>query len=240
MNHLSLLDIKYLEVYKSPFIKKRIGNTGDGSYIICDIPDPKYDAFISGGIDKNIEFELEFLKIYDDIDICYAYDGTIDDIPYSDKPTFNKIKFIKKNIGSENNDKISNLTEVFENYNNIFMKLDIEGGEFPLFNTISDDNLKKIKQLVIEIHGAHHSINNWNILKQLNKYHKIVHFHPNNCCGILKINNINVPHVFECTFVRNDYNISIPNNELIPTPLDKKNVSYHPDIFLYGYPYTSK
>lgn len=33
----------------------------------------------------------------------------------------------------------------------------------------------------------------------------LVHFHPNNCCGIIKYNNITIPKLFECTYIRKKY-----------------------------------
>jgi hypothetical protein len=33
------------------------------------------------------------------------------------------------------------------------MKVDCEGSEFELFKTISDDNLKKIDKIIVEVHG---------------------------------------------------------------------------------------
>ena len=39
------MDLSHLEVYKSQHKKIRIGNDFDGGYIICDIPNIKYDIF---------------------------------------------------------------------------------------------------------------------------------------------------------------------------------------------------
>ena len=69
-----------LRVYKSEFPKERIGKKNDGGYVICNIPDIKYDVLISGGIENDTSFEDEFLNKYSDIE-CYAYDGTILESP---------------------------------------------------------------------------------------------------------------------------------------------------------------
>ena len=50
MNHI-------LTVYKSEFNKRRIGSPRDGGYVICDLPEVKYDLFLSCGIGGNTEFE---------------------------------------------------------------------------------------------------------------------------------------------------------------------------------------
>jgi FkbM family methyltransferase len=46
------------------------------------------------------------------------------------------------------NDLLSNIKEKIN-----LMKVDCEGSEFELFKTISDDNLKKIDKIIVEVHG---------------------------------------------------------------------------------------
>ena len=46
------------------------------------------------------------------------------------------------------NDLLLNIKEKIN-----FMKVDCEGSEFELFKTISDDNLKKIDKIIVEVHG---------------------------------------------------------------------------------------
>ena len=107
-----------------------------------------YDLFISSGISNDITLETNFLDLYPDIR-CYAFDGTISSLPVQ----HNRITFFKKNLSDCNNDKLTNLHEYIERYNNIFMKIDIEGHEFKIMPTIIKNKLmNKIKQFVIEIH----------------------------------------------------------------------------------------
>jgi hypothetical protein len=145
------------------------------------------------------------------------------------------ISFIRKNLGNINSNNISNLREYFDKYNNMFIKLDIEGGEYELFDSLSDDDLKKIKQLVIEFHDPY----NTKILERLAKTHWLVHLHPNNNCGIITINGINVPTVFECTYIlKNEGEQLELNKDPIPNPLyDMPNFPNNNDIILSGYPY---
>jgi len=52
-------------------------------------------------------------------------------------------------VGSINiNDLLLNIKEKIN-----LMKVDCEGSEFELFKTISDDNLKKIDKIIVEVHG---------------------------------------------------------------------------------------
>ena len=247
--------MNYLTVYKSDYQKKRIGcststhvnanNTiGDGGYIVADLD--IYDALISCGIADDISFEEDFLK---DIDIpCMAFDGTINSLPKHN----NKITFIKKNISSENTCITTNLHEEMKPYNNIFLKMDIETYEFRWIHTLSKQQLKQIKQMVIEFHfpftvsGFRHLdkelpiLDKMDVFRKLAETHVLIHFHCNNCCGTTTYDNIITPNVFECTYVRKDIqSMSQLNDEPLPTPLDIKNTN-NPDICLDWPPFVNK
>jgi hypothetical protein len=238
-----------LIVYDAPYQKFRVGRHYDGGYVICILPD-SYDAFISCGIANDISFEQHFLNLYPKL-TCMAFDGTIFDLPIQD----NRIQFIKKNVGPVNTNELTNLHEYISPYNNVFLKMDIEGHEFDALNTFTKEQFLKIKQLVIEIHspgdielhptyfkGLSHITNEvmFNFLNKINTTHTLVHIHGNNGCKSYQIDNITVPNVFECTFIRNDY---IPQKKLntnpVPTNLDMPNIPNKPDYNLSYWPFMS-
>jgi len=241
--------MEHLIIYKSPFTKKRIGKNNDGGYVIVDLPGD-YDVFLSGGVSNDISFEIDFLKSYPNL-WCFAFDGTVNLLPEIN----NKIVFIKKNLGNHNNSSLTNLQEYMKDYNNIFMKIDIEGHEFRLLPTFfENDCMKKIKQLVIEIHspadiklfpeyfkGLSDITNEFmfNLFKKINNTHTLVHLHANNGCKMNNINGINIPHVFELTYIRNEFiTEKILNDQPLPTNIDMKNIYNLPDYTLSGFPYT--
>lgn len=221
--------MEHLRVYQSPYPKIRLGNNNDGGYIICDLSS-NYDVFLSGGVGNDISFEEAFLQKYTDV-VCYAYDGTQARLP---KPKSDRLFYSNKNLGFTDTHLTSNLRYFFNKYTTIFMKMDIEGGENDLFKSFSDEDLLKIEQLVIEFHSAQQII----IPSRLAKTHWLVHFHANNCCGTSTVNNIEVPNVFECTYIRKkvgerfDY-----NTDPIPSTLDQPNLVRSKEIELTGPPF---
>jgi hypothetical protein len=240
-----------LILYKSPFEKKRIGKNNDGGYVTVLLPN-EYDIFISGGLSDDTSFEEQLLQLYPNL-ICHAFDGTIDQLPTNN----NRIIFYNKNLGDSNNTTMTNLCDFIEPCQNIFLKMDIEGHEFRIIPSIIQHNLMhKIKQLVIEIHspGDIHmfpsyfkglqDIDNhkmFDMLNKINTTHTLVHFHANNACRMQKINNIQLPHVFELTYIRNDFvTEKIQNTESLPTNLDMKNIEEANDYILEGFPYSKK
>jgi hypothetical protein len=141
-------------------------------------------------------------------------------------------------------------------YRNVFLKMDIEGHEFRIMpKMIENGDMTKIKQFVIEIHspGDIHQFPDYfvglgdvdnttmfDLLQKINRTHTLVHFHANNGCNIQQIDGISLPHVFELTYIRNDFFVGekIRNCEPLPTKLDMKNVEGNADYSLSGFPYS--
>ena len=210
-----------LTVYKSPFAKLRLGKDYDGGYIIAEIPNIKYTTLIAGGIETDISFEEDFINKYSDVR-AYAFDGTINNLPKENS----KITFIKKNIGYENTDLLTNIHDMVNANERIFVKMDIEGGEIPWLESLSNEQMNKFEQIVMEFHWPF-SPREIDAFDKINKNHYLIHFHGNNCCGIINHCGVNIPNVFECTYLHKKYFTTIPelNTDLIPGILDMKNTN---------------
>lgn len=222
------MEASVLTCYKSQHEKLRIGRENDGGYVICEIPNINYECLLSGGIETDLSFEEDFCKKYENIP-CFAYDGTINSIKTNEK----RIYFVKQNIGYHNNEKVTNLHHIIKRFNNIFIKMDIEGGEIDWMESLTDEHLNKFSQMVIEFHSPFSAREN-EVFKKINKTHLLVHFHPNNCCKTVYHMGIKMPHTFECTYVHKKY-LNEPyelNKERIPTSIDMKNGEDRDDIEL--------
>ena len=208
-----------LTVYKSPFPKIRLGKDFDGGYIIADIPNVNYSILIAGGIDNDVSFEEEFVHKYTNTK-CFAFDGTINNLPSENE----NITFIKKNIGYENSDTVTNLNDIINANTEIIVKIDIEGAEIPWIKSLSNEQINKFEQLVMEFHFPF-TDNEINVFDKINKNHYLIHFHGNNCCGTREHNGVVIPNVFECTYLHKKYFTTIPelNTDAIPGVLDMKN-----------------
>lgn len=113
--------------------------------------------------------------------------------------------------------------------------MDIEGGEIPWIKSLSNEQINKFEQIVMEFHNPF-SQNEIDAFNKINKNHYLIHFHPNNCCGVRNHNGVIIPNIFECTYLHKKYFIGIPelNCDLIPSNLDMKNTN-NDDIFI-NYP----
>ncbi len=207
-----------LTVHECPFEKIRIGRDGDGGYVVANIPNVKYNLLLAGGINDDTSFEEDFIQKFDSK--VYAYDGTIDKLPKDN----DRIIFIKKNIGKENSDTVTNLHDIINSNSNIFVKMDIEGGEVEWIESLSSAQINKFEQIVIEFHNPFSNVEN-DMLEKINKTHYLVHFHVNNCGGLREYLNQKMANVFECTYVNKKYFKTPPqlNKDKMPGSLDMTN-----------------
>lgn len=183
--------------------KLRLGEKQDGGYVVA-LLDGNYDFYISAGISNEESFSHDFINFYNmNKSNCAAFDGTIDNYPY--KYT-KKITFYKRNISDLQSNTTANLNYFTDNYNNIFLKMDIEGSEYSWLKSLSEDRLKKFKQIVIEFHGINDD--SWNTelvdkiecFKKLTTTHYAVHIHGNNHGPLTE----NIPDTVEITYIRKD------------------------------------
>ena len=226
-----------LTVYESPFPKIRMGNDGDGGYIIADIPLFQYDYLLGCGVSDDISFEVDFLSRYPEVKSC-LFDGTVDSLPEKHP----NITFVKKNIGPKETENETNLSKYFELYNNMFLKMDIEGGEYPWFEILTENQIDKFEQIVLEFHEPN-SKQHQSVFDKINKTHYLIHIHGNNNLNEPDYHQgIKAPKVFECTYLNKKYFRAKPklNKDKLPiTNLDKSNSPGTIDIDLSYPPFTN-
>jgi hypothetical protein len=227
-----LYDYFYVYDYNK---KIRLGNNSDGGYVIADIYNPNYDCYLSCGVSNEESFSRDFINKYNMNETnSFAFDASIEKYPTE---YTNKIKWYKKFIGNKNDDTYTTMEDIINKYNNIFMKMDIEDGEYPWFDYINESKLDKFKQIVIELHWLDKPefIEKCRILlEKINKTHYLIHIHGNN-------NNLtfkNIPIVLEATYVNKKEFITTPSLNKIPLPIE--NLDYPCDInktdILLNYP----
>ena len=229
-----LVPTDYLRVYDWKD-KIRLGSFMDGGYVIADNVGT-YDCYVSCGVGSEELFSTQFVQMYN-IETSYAFDGSLTE-PWRD-PTPG-IQFFAKNIGVTNDEKTTDLTDILSRYSDVFLKMDIEGYEFPWIEHTSSELLRNIKQMAIEFHGIND--NSWNTLyktkrkcfEKLSRTHYIVHAHGNNWASVTN----RIPDVIELTFVRRDVFPKPPEWNTTKLPLkfiDRPNNPGGHDFFL-GFP----
>jgi hypothetical protein len=204
----------------------RVGPKTDGGYIIDRRILNKSKILITCGLNDDWEFERDYLKknqktqinAYDhtvnkrfwlsrfkkDIISLLLFkklkiNKILDVFKYLDYRLFfrnNNKHFEKKIVFKKRNDNETTIPDILANYNEIFLKVDIEGDEYKILNDIKR-NSSKIIFLVIEFHDVDKNIKKIkNFIKKLDL--KIIHIHGNNYGGLDKNNN---PKVIELSLL---------------------------------------
>jgi hypothetical protein len=232
------------EVFKVyQFDKKiRLGVNRDGGYVLGDLNE-NYDCYISAGISNEESFSSDFINKYGMTSSnSFGFDGTMKDYPY--RYTKN-ISFVKKNINSFNDDNNTNLLFLTNKFNNIFLKMDIDGAEYPWLQFIANEDLNKFKQIVIEFHGITDDgfgfKNNDKLLclEKLTNTHYLIHAHGNNYGPVVN----KMPDLIELTYVNKKYFNSAPQLNSRPLPiigLDYPNKLHKYDINLNFEPFVTQ
>ena len=145
---------KYFEITPG-YNKLRVGHITD-SIIIVD--EPKYDCYILAGISQNQIFSKVLMKNMD-INKGILYDINIPNniINYPDNTNI-----IKKNVGyildnDLNKSNTSDLREIIQQYDNVFLKMDIRGDEYVWLLSLPNNALNSFKQMVITFNDVNYN-----------------------------------------------------------------------------------
>jgi hypothetical protein len=216
---------------------RRIGNRGDGGYLV---PDDLLDiaGCISPGVSEMMDFELQLSK---EFNIPSAlYDASIEVLPYTDQ----NIKFHKLFVGNVNKSNYLPLSKTLDDFPNskeasLVLQMDIEGDELIALGSLEESDLNKFRILVVEFHR----LQDWQnqtvfqklilpLFTRISDSFDIVHLHPNNCDGVFYVGGKTMPRALEITFHHKSRRKSMPSYVSIPHSLDNPNSSDVPDIRL--------
>ena len=207
----------------------RIGAEKDGGYLLPDDLNGVEVCF-SPGVANNWSFEKDLFQKFNIASIMY--DGSVskpDDLT-------NEHTFYKKYIGSSSFKDFISISDVLnidlkKFTGDLIAQVDIEGGEYSIFNTISESELLRFRIIVVEIH----EIDRWIqkryfdetihlMLEKIFTTHDLVHSHPNNHGGYFRFKGYKFAKVVEITLHRKDRAKFYGGYREIPNILDADNV----------------
>ena len=204
----------------------RLGPSGDGGYLLPDdLEGIKY--CFSPGVSSESGFEAALarqgLKVF-------LADFSVD----APAEFHDNFVFDKKFIGALSNQTFMTLNQwkdsKISNYSgDLILQMDIEGAEFETLFSVSADLLNQFRIMVIEFHYLQELFNKRffllasRVFQKLLQTHSVVHIHPNNCCGSIKGNGLEIPRVAEFTFYRKDRFSNPSYRQSFPHVLDRNN-----------------
>lgn len=215
----------------------RVGNNGDGGYIIAA---PKKESLVlSLGVGDEISADIQLIEVYGSE--IYAFD------PFVPRPKMKYTQFnffqigCRNDFGNKENLEFKSLKEILKMLPRIpdLAFIDIEGDEWKIGQDIS--LLSSLSQIVIEFHHLQKIADNefytevTTLLDTILKSHVPIHVHANNSGPVVPIGGASWPGILEVTFFKKNL---IPNFEFIPnfgpwpTKLCFPNSLDRPDINL--------
>ena len=211
----------------------RLGPNNDGGYLVPnDLEEIK--ALFSPGVDQISMFEVH----------CAERGMAVHMADASVEGPANTIKgewtFEKKFLGSADEGIFINMdgwvNRKCPGSTDLLLQMDIEGAEYDIIRSMSENLLQRFRYMLIEFHQLHqlwepNSSHQYEAFEKLYRTHTPVHIHPNNCCPIKTRHGIDVPNVLEVTYARKE-RVSADGEIKLPHELDGLNVKSKPEIRL--------
>jgi hypothetical protein len=218
----------------------RVGRDYDGGYVMLDhFQQKKVDVAYSFGIFDDISWDEAIAKQGVDV---FMYDHTIDQLPKQNS----KFHYFKTGVtGYKKGTDLKTLGELIVDnghakYQNLIMKMDIEGCEWDVLEETSSDVISQFSQIVIELHDLTQAVFTQkhlsivNVLQKINQTHQSIHVHANGTSVPLWIGKCVLPTLLEVTYIRRaDVNGQLTKNtRQFPTKIDQPTFENMPDIYL--------
>lgn len=215
----------------------RIGGDVDGGYLVPDDLEGLAGCF-SPGVCVTADFE-EMLAERFGIR-SYMADYSVEKPPF----TNDLFDFEKKYLGLANDEIFIRLQDWMARKvgatpkGDLILQMDIEGGEFDVIIDTPTEVLKQFRIMVIEFHMMDMMFDRaalklvTAIFKKLTKDFAVAHIHPNNFQTVHRFRDIEIPRVFEVTFLRRDRVKPGGGKLVFPHPLDRKNAPHLDEVVL--------
>lgn len=183
----------------------RIGAPNDGGYLVPDIFEGIRYCF-SAGVGDVVDVERQLVADYG-IE-CFLCDGSIDKLPEDLQVASFAQKFLRARSGESDISLREWINECLPEHNGeLFLQMDIEGGEYEVLAYESASVLNEFAVMVIEFHN----LQDWacytalqmvsGVFEKILEGFVICHIHPNNCGGAWRWEGVLTPCVIEITFV---------------------------------------
>lgn len=210
----------------------RIGSAHDGGYVM---PDPgKKGLAYSLGISDNVDWDLEMAERGFAI---FQYDASVDAPPVEHR----LFRFHKYFVSGQDTGKPSykTLNAILAENNHqsaadIIFKMDIEGAEWDVLESLSRSTLLQFKQIVMELHFSAADVPllpvRTALLERLNRTHQCVHMHVNNSMPGVDFNGEPFWYIWEVSYIRRDSFNFTPSLASYPTPLDTPCIEELPEV----------
>ena len=153
------------------------------------------------------------------------------------------IDFEKVFVGARTKNNFTTLADwverkIGDKSGDLLLQMDVEGAEYEVLATVSEDLLRRFRIMIIEFHHLEELFNRVGFeyitlcFSKLLDNFEVVHIHPNNAGILYRYGDIEIPSMLEITFLRKDRVRSKRYAEKFPHNLDYPNETSRPNYAL--------
>ena len=206
----------------------RIGRSGDGGYLVPDCLQG-IAACLSPGTGHDVALEEEIYEKFGIVSLLCD--------PDHERPSeLNKNLFYDRLslCGGITSDKNSiTMNEWLNKHNHshsfpLMLSMDIEGGEYDVIESLTEEDLCKFRIVTMELHGLDNLDVANRLIEKMQKFFDIVHIRPNNACKMqISIDSsiYSYYHALDITFLTKHMRKFAPMRvKSLPSPLDENHV----------------
>lgn len=216
----------------------RVGRLNDGGYAMINDFESDMKAY-SFGISDDMSWDIQMNEMTGMQ--VYMYDHTVPCAPSFHRDCiFNRIGL--GTVDDAENSLLS-LKTILENNGDssntgkLILKMDIEGAEWDVLDTVPESLLKCFRQMAFEFHGMtdEFEVNRKKILrvlKKLNNTHQIIWVHGNNYSYAVSNGEITMPDAIEVLYLNRDYYRFSDEGIRLPLDIDMPNYPSRKDYDL--------
>lgn len=206
----------------------RVGPEGDGGYLLPDDLEGIEYAF-SPGVSTESGFEADLARRGMRVFMAdHSVDGPAE--------AHERFVFEKKFVGCMSDERFMTMDEwkdrnLPDYQGDLLLQMDIEGFEYETLYSASPALMRQFRIIVLEVHNIEHWLGKpyfelvSRVFEKLLQTHGVVHNHPNNCCGSIKSQGLELPRITELTFHRRDRLQTAKTATQFPHPLDADNTA---------------
>ena len=222
--------------------KVRIGQSGDGSYVLVDRLNVSQPV-MSFGVGPSVQFEAHLANLGHEI---LLFDHTVETIPEMHR----RFRWFREGVEGHSVPQRGlftleeHLAKLPKDCDTAILKMDVEGSEWNVFSETSAEVLRRFEQVTFELHDLSRieqpDFNTLarRVLSKLASIFTLCHVHANNFNRVRVLADcFPMPETLELTYIRTDLVSRASSKTIYPTELDKPNFHQFPELMLWYFPF---
>ena len=222
--------------------KVRIGQSGDGSYVLVDRLNVSQPV-MSFGVGPSVQFEAHLANLGHEI---LLFDHTVETLPEAHR----HFRWFREGVEGHSVPQRGlftleeHLAKLPKDCDTAILKMDVEGSEWNVFSETSTEVLRRFEQVTFELHDVPRIEQpDFNtvarrVLSKLASIFTLCHVHANNFSRVRVLADcFPMPETLELTYIRTDLVSRASSKTIYPTELDKPNFHQFPELMLWYFPF---